>query len=122
MNIEEQLKSVGPEWVSTRHGDVLVDSSGKIIGEVSKAIGNGYHALSRNKPLGQYISAEAAKRAVDHARLTTELAAAESRAAVALEIGAQYGAERDRLKAKLAADRSTTAAAVALNAKVKARP
>jgi len=65
MNIEEQLKSVGPEWVSTRHGDVLVDSSGKIIGEVSKAIGNGYHALSRNKPLGKYISLAAAKRAVE---------------------------------------------------------
>lgn len=71
MNLETQLlpqlQAVGPKWHSTRHGEALVDSTGKIIGEVSKAIGNGYHAQAGASHIGTYINEESAKRAVEAA-------------------------------------------------------
>lgn len=64
----------------------------------------------RDEANSAYIAAchpaRMARILADHDRLTAALAAAESRASVALEIGAQYGADRDRLAAEVEALRA----------------
>lgn len=53
------------DWRPLGRGrQALVDSNGKIVGEISAAIGGGYHA-SRGGSLGTYIDEESAKRAVE---------------------------------------------------------
>lgn len=62
-----KLRSSAPQWKPSRIGEVLVDSTGKIIGEVSWAAlsGGGYHAISQGNFLGRYYTEEDAKRAVE---------------------------------------------------------
>lgn len=59
------VASSSRKWHSRRSAEVLVDANEMIIGEVSKAIGDGYHATAAGKHLGRYLTEEAAKRAVE---------------------------------------------------------
>lgn len=65
------------QWVEKRDGDWLVAADGKVMGLVTQRIGSSvYHAESiyagggtHRFPLGDYISCESARRAVEaHAR------------------------------------------------------
>jgi hypothetical protein len=54
------------KWHIRSTCDVYVDGDEKIIGEVSKALGSaGYYAIAGKKHLGEYLTEEAAKRAVE---------------------------------------------------------
>jgi hypothetical protein len=65
------------QWIERRDGDWLTDDDGKIVGRVTQGIGSTVcHAESiyagggsHKQPLGDYISNDAARRAVEkHAR------------------------------------------------------
>lgn len=63
-------------WTERRDGDWLVANDGKILGRVSQGSGTVYHAEciyagggTHKQPLGDYISSETARAAVErHAR------------------------------------------------------
>lgn len=52
-------------WQHTRTAEAYCDEDGRIIGEVTDAIGGGYFAEVGSKSLGKYIDRTSAKRAVE---------------------------------------------------------
>lgn len=68
----ESLNAVGSpverpvrRWAHTRTAEAYCDENGRIIGEITDAIGGGYFAEVDGKLLGKYIDRTSAKRAIE---------------------------------------------------------
>jgi hypothetical protein len=76
INFDAVLKKLQDErdarWRTTARGSLLLDHDERIVGEIQRAIGDGWHAMRDGRHLGTYYTEEAAKRAVEKARVSHE--------------------------------------------------